>query len=254
MTMTSTKTFHFGAALMLAAFLLCAPPAHSQTALNAPTLSAALAVTADTVSLSASTGITLPGPNQTNLPVLVVDREVMLINSLVSGNVYKVARGQYGTLRVGHVSGATVWVAPDKALSRGAYPAGSCTRTNLPYVPIIFVAPNGPNIGRTGDTFDCLGGQIVQTNLPVSVKGSDVLSATSITPTGTFFVVSGTTAVATIVVPAGWAPGNCLAIEPTGIFATTTAANIGLITSGTVVGRILFMCWDGSKWWPSYVS
>jgi hypothetical protein len=252
--MTNQKTFQFLGALMLAALLLCVPQAHGQTVLSSTTLAGALSSTSSTLSLNSATGVTLPGPNQTNLTVLVVEREVILVQTNVSGTVYTVARGQYGTLRVGHANAAVVWIAPDKALIRGAYPAGSCTRTNLPYVPLIFIAPSGPNIGRTGDTFDCLGGQLVQTNLPVSVKGSDVASATSITPTGTFFVVSGTVAVATIVVPAGWTAGNCLAIEPTGIFATTTAGNIGLITSATVVGRILFMCWDGSKFWPSYVS
>jgi hypothetical protein len=238
---------------MLAAFLLCVPQAHGQTVLSSTTLAAALSNNTSTVSLASATGVTAPGPNGTNLTVLVVEREVMLVQQ-ISGTVANVARGQYGTERVAHVSGAVVWVAPDKAIARGAIPSGSCTRTNLPYVPIVYVAPTVINGGVTGATFDCMGGQIVRTNAPSTFKGADVSSATSITPTGTFFVVSGTTAVATIVVPAGWSAGNCLAIEPTGIFATTTAGNIGLITSGTVVGRILFMCWDGSKWWPSYVS
>jgi hypothetical protein len=236
-----------------ALFLVATVCALAQTVLNSTTLSAALSATTSTLAVASATGITAPGPNQSNVTVLIVEREVMLVTS-ISGTTVQVARGQYGTDRVPHISGAAVWVAPDKALARGAIPSGSCTRTNLPYVPIIFISPIGVNSGKTGAKFDCLGGQIVETSSPVSVKGSDVSSATSITPTGTFFVVSGVTAVATIVVPAGWAAGNCLAIEPTGIFATTTASNIGLITSATVVGRIIFFCWDGSKWWPSYVS
>jgi hypothetical protein len=237
-----------------ALFLLGTVLGFSQTVLNSTTLSAALSANTSTVTLASATGVTLPGPNQTNLTVLIVDREVMLVQTNPTGTVYTVARGQYGTDRVGHVNGAAVWVAPDKAIARGAIPSGSCTRANLPYVPIIYVAPIGVNFGRTGSRFDCLGGQIVETSAPVSVKGSDVTSNTTITPTGTFFVVSGTTTVQTITVPAGWASGNCLAIEPTGIFATNTSGNIGLTSSATVVGRILFMCWDGSKWYPSYVS
>lgn len=243
-----------GAGALLCAFLLCAPPAHSQTVLNSTSLSGALSANSPNLSLASGTGVTVPGPNQTNLVVLVVEREAMLVQTNLSGTIYGVARGQYGTLAVPHVNGATVWVVPDKALARGAIPSGSCTRTNLPYVPIVYIAPSALNSATNGGTFDCMGGQIVRTNAPATFKGADVSSATSITPTGTYFVVSGTTSVATIVVPAGWSAGNCLEIQPTGIFATTTAGNIGLISSATVVGRILFMCWDGSKWWPSYVS
>jgi hypothetical protein len=225
--------------------------ANAQTVLNSTTLAGALSATSSTLALNSATGVTAPGPNQSNLTVLVVEREVILVQS-VSGTIVNVTRGQYGSGRVPHANGVTVWVAPDKALERGAIPSGSCTRTNVPYVPIVYVAPTAQNSGRTGDTFDCMGGQIVQTNLPVSYKGSDVASATSITPTGTFFIVSGTTnPVSTIVLPAGWAPGNCLGIEPTGAFVTGVTDNIGKASTG-VVGKILFECWDGAKWWPSY--
>jgi len=251
MTPEIKSSFRFGAALLLCAFLLCAPPAHGQNVLNSTTLAAALSNNTSTVSLTSATGVTAPGPNGTSLIVLVVEREVMLVQT-ISGTVANVARGQYGTDRVAHVSGATVWVAPDKALARGAIPSGSCTRTSLPYVPIVYVAPTVINGGITGATFDCLGGQIVRTNAPSTYMGSTVASATSITPTGTFFIMSGTVnPVTTIVVPAGWAPGNCLHIEPSGLWTTTTAANIGLGTTA-VVGKILDECWDGSKWWPSY--
>lgn len=248
------KISRFAGILALGALLLCSPPAHGQTVLNSTTLAGALSATSSTLSLTSATGVSLPGPNQTNLTVLVVEREVMLVQTNISGTIYTVARAQYGTERVAHANGATVWIAPDKAIARGSIPSGSCTRTNLPYVPIIYVAPTVINGGVTGATFDCMGGQIVRTNAPATFKGSDVTSANTITPTGTMFVVSGTTTVKTIVVPAGWSAGNCLTIEPTGIFATDTTGNIGLTSSATVVGRILFMCWDGSKWYPSYVS
>jgi hypothetical protein len=250
--MNFMKTVTLAALLSLGALL--APPARAQVVLSQTTLAGALSATTSTLALTSGTGVSLPGPNQTNLTVLVVEREVMLVQTNLAGTVYGVARAQYGTLRVAHANGAVVWIAPDKAIARGAIPSGSCTRTNMPYVPIVYVAPSVINGGVTGATFDCLGGQLVRTNAPSTAAGGTVSSATSITPTGTYFPVSGTTAIATIVVPAGWSAGNCLAIEPTGIFATTTAANIGLITSSTVVGRILFMCWDGTKWWPSYVS
>lgn len=252
--MNFMKTICIAALLSLG--LALAPPARAQTVLSSTTLSAALSATTSTVSLASATGVTLPGPNATNLKVLVIDREVMLVQTQVgTGAVYGVARGQYGTERVGHLSGAAVFIAPDNALARGALPSGSCTRTNLPYVPIIFIAPIGVNSGFSGGRFDCIGGQFVRTDIPVSVKGSVVTPATSITPTGTYFATdSGATTIATIVVPAGWATGNCLEIQPGGTGATNTSGNIGLTTSSFVVGRIIFFCWDGSKWYPSYVS
>lgn len=241
-------------ALMLGAVLALVPQAGAQTVLSSTTLAAALSATSSAVSLTSATGVTNPGPNQTALKVLVVDHEVMLVTS-ISGTIAQVTRGQYGTLRVGHLSGADVWIAPDNALARGAIPSGSCTRTALRYVPIVYVAPSTVNGGFTGARYDCLGGQIVRTDAPVSVKGSTVTPAATITPTGTYFATdTGTTTIATITVPAGWAAGNCLAIQPGATGATNTTGNIGLTTSAFVVGRVIFFCWDGSKWYPSYVS
>lgn len=86
--------------------------------------------------------------------------------------------------------------------------------------------------------------------------GADLASATTITPTNAVHHVTGTTAVATITVPAGLPDGFVLSIIPEGVFATTTAGNIGLVSSATVVKRTLTMTWDASlaKWFPSYVS
>lgn len=86
--------------------------------------------------------------------------------------------------------------------------------------------------------------------------GADLASATTITPTNQVHHVTGTTAVATITTPAGLPDGYALYLIPEGIFATTTAGNIGLITSATVVKRTLIMTWDRTlaKWFPSYVS
>jgi hypothetical protein len=231
--------------------LLCfgAALANAQTVLNQTTLAAALPINTSTVRLTSGTGVAAPGRNGTNQIVLVIEREAMLVATTPATTQPTVYRGQFGTSRAAHPSGATVYVAPVAALARGATPSGSCTRPLL-YAPLIYVPPVGPG----AVTFDCLGGKLVQTNPPVASVGAVVASATTIVPTGTFFTVSGTTAIATITVPAGFGPGNCIGINPTGIFATTTAGNIGLISSASVVGRVLFMCWDGTKWWPSYVS
>lgn len=80
--------------------------------------------------------------------------------------------------------------------------------------------------------------------------GGAVSSATTIAPTGNIFHVTGTTAVATISLPYTGFTGT-VRIVPDGIFTTTTAGNIGL-ASVAVVGKVLEMTYDGTKWYPSY--
>ncbi len=176
-----------------------------------------------------------------------------------TSKVVQITRGAAGTRPAPHVSGATVWFIPSAAAMQNYIPSGQCTRANLLYVPVIVTGIVGsPQTSDAGGLWDCLGvttaGQWVQTSpsVGVSVTGSTVASATSITPTGTYFVVSGAVnPVTTIVVPAGWQPGNCLAIEPSGAFVTSAAVNISIATTA-VVGKMLFMCWNGTKWNPSY--
>lgn len=229
--------------------------AQAQVTVTSTTTTSLLNNTATCLTLTSATGVLAPGFNTPNQPtgnqsLLVIDQEAIFTTS-VNGLYVCGLRGYAGTTAAAHVSGATVWVGPPAAFASQDPNFGQCVRAQLRYVPIISLS--------TGNTFDCLGlttaGQITQTNRPgVATLGSDVASATTIAPTGIFFIVSGTTAVATITVPAGFKPGMQLFINPTGIFATTTAGNIGLITSATVVGRILIMTWDGTKFWPSYVS
>lgn len=230
-----------------------------QTSMTTTTLAAAQANTSNVLVVTSATGITAPGPNGSNLTLIVVDHEVEQVTA-VSGTIISVVRGTNGTSRQPHVNAAVIWIGPDRAFARNTPgELDACTRASMAYVPVVIInATNGVN--RTGQTYDCLGtapaGVMVRTDSPGKpAVGATLASATTLAlPTGTEFAVSGTTAVATIPVPAGFAAGMVLAIRPTGIFATTTAGNIGLITSATVVGRILYMMWDGSKWWPSYVS
>ena len=81
-----------------------------------------------------------------------------------------------------------------------------------------------------------------------------IASATTIAPTAYITFISGTTSIATITVPqALLATGGQLTLIPTGIFATTTAGNIALITTA-VVGKALIMTYDAgtANWYPSY--
>ncbi len=238
-----------GFTIALAALLFMGA-AFGQTTLGSTTLSAAVTANAQQITVASATGITASSGG-IGLTYLFVDGELMIVDA-VNSTTITVQRGQMGTQATSHVTSSVVWRGPPNFFSLQAPVEGAqCVRTNLRVVPIIVVP--------SGQSYDCLGvttaGRYVRTSSPgIPVFGSTVASATSITPTGTLFTVSGTTAIATIVVPAGWRPGMCLDIIPSGIFATTTADNIGLVTSASVVGRVLRMCWNGTDWYPSYVS
>jgi hypothetical protein len=85
--------------------------------------------------------------------------------------------------------------------------------------------------------------------------GTAIASATTIAPTNGIVHVTGTTAIATITVPAVLSGGGtftgCLNLIPDGLWTTTTAGNIAL-ASTAVVSRVLTVCYDGTKWYPSY--
>lgn len=85
--------------------------------------------------------------------------------------------------------------------------------------------------------------------------GSAVTSATSITPTGTVFHVTGTTTVNTVVVPTGLPDGGQVTIIPDGVFTVGTSGNVAL--GGTsVVSKALTLTWDATavKWYMSYIA
>lgn len=248
------------------ALVLLAALTFGQTALTSTTLSANITANQTTFVVASLTGIGTTGnagaaqggigsPGSQSASYLYVDTEQMIVTSTNTTAVtVTVRRGSSGTPARAHNSSAVVWIGPSRAFQTAPFdPAGQCVRTVLPYVPYINVT--------TGHMFDCLGvttaGQWFQTNTPggnLGLIGTTVASATTITPTGLIFAVSGTTAVATITVPAGFTPGMSITILPTGIFATTTAGNIQVITSATVVSRALVMTWSGTKWYPSYIS
>lgn len=234
-----------------------AVPLAAQTVLTSTTLSTAITDTAGTSMVVASaTGFTAPGTGA-NLVYALIDREIVAVRT-VSSTTIGIARGQLSTRAATHLSGATVWKTLANSGAINSYiPSGQCTRTTLLAVP--WIVGGSPGLGsEVGTLWDCLGvttgGQWVQTNgqSALAVLGSTVASATSVTPTGTYFKMSGTVnPVSTIVVPAGTAPGFCLQIEPTAAWVTDTGGNI-LIASTAVTGKVMTQCWNGAKWAPSY--
>jgi hypothetical protein len=243
--------------------LVLAALTFGQTALVTTTLSSAVIspfpASAGTpqilIPLTATTGLTARALGAFTSWILV-DKELMGVVTLAN-NPITVIRGQAGTAVTSHASGALVYLIPSQnAFVQGdRIPlTGQCTRTSFAYVPLVKIA------GGTAQLYDCLGvttaGQLVRTDAPgPPVVGSTVVPAATITATGTYFATTnGATTISTINVPAGWAPGMCLQIQPGGTGATDTMGNIGLTSSALVVGRIITFCWSGAKWYPSYVS
>lgn len=223
--------------------------AQAQTALTSTTLATSMTDTSGkTVALTSASGFTASSISAQTF--ILIDREVMYFQSLNSTNA-TVIRGMSGTRAQAHFAGATVYFIPGPTAVVNYMPSGYCVRTNFPYVPVIVT--DMQDEANNGTTFDCLGSQWVSTNrmTGVPVIGATVASASSITATGTYFKVSGTTAVNTITVPAGWASGMSLIVEPLALGSTGTSGNI-LLGTAFVVGKALILTWNGQKWVPSY--
>ena len=153
--------------LILCGLLLAASMSFGQTILTHTTLSAAVASSSTTfITLTSATGVTA---NNTALFVADGLGEAMFVNS-VNGTTIGVTRGyqSLGKARP-HISGALVFVAP----MSGGYPSaintvaptGSCTRTSIPYLPVISVGLGG----SPALISDCLGGTWV--NGPITAQG-----------------------------------------------------------------------------------
>ena len=94
--------------------------------------------------------------------------------------------------------------------------------------------------------------QTMQKTLNFTV-GSSIASASTIAPITGVFHVTGTAAITTITAPAGMSStiGGCINLIPDGLWTTGTSGNIAL-ASTAVVSKVLTMCYDGTKWYPSY--
>jgi hypothetical protein len=112
---------------------------------------------------------------------------------------------------------------------------------------------NTYDIGASGATRPRAGYFGTQVTAPFHNGNSSsiIASATTIAPTGNIHHISGTTAIATITVPAGCTPTCQITLIPDGLWTTTTAGNISL-ASTAVVNKALILTWDGTKWNPSY--
>jgi hypothetical protein len=144
--------------LILCGLLLAASMSFGQTILAHTTLSSAVTTSAaTTIPLTSTTGVTA-----TNTVLFVADGngEAMFVNSVnAAANTAGVTRGyqSLGKARP-HLSGALVFIVPMSSGYPSAVntiaPTGSCTRTSIPYLPVISLGAAG-----TGTVIsDCVGG------------------------------------------------------------------------------------------------
>lgn len=137
---------------------LAALPAYGQAILINTTLAAAITGgESRVINLTSATGVSAPSfSDNTKTTFLYIDSEAMSVQS-VSGTFITVTRGVSGTGSRPHASGALVFVVP--AYIATAFtnipPTGSCTRANIPALPVISVSANLAVVS------DCLGGQWV---------------------------------------------------------------------------------------------
>jgi hypothetical protein len=153
--------------LILSVLLLAASMSFGQTILTHTTLSAAVTTSSTTqIPLTSTTNVTA-----TNSILFVADGagEAMFVNSVPStGTVVGVTRG-YNSLGKArpHAKGALVFVIPSGSLQAvppplgSVQPSGSCTRSNVAYLPAITTGLGG----SPAVISDCVGGVWVNGNV-----------------------------------------------------------------------------------------
>lgn len=240
---TFVKTF-----IAIALILACAGLSFGQTTMTSTTLSAAVNATQTTLTVASATNITGPGPNGSNRTVLFIDRSAYFVTA-VSGTTISVVRGVKGTVgNAAHLSGATVWVGPDRsqyfvgtATSPDLTKRGACTATDQPILPVIEIASGraltcAGTPGRWGvltamrvNPADC-------TFAPTTLTTTNILTqigtSTHMVMQGTSNAAAGTnTLTCNIVLPGG----STLVDINTFIGSQTTApTSVGTATLGSV--------------------
>lgn len=203
-------------------------------ALNATTLSSAVAAgpsgTDYIINVASATGITAPNfTSGSGITWLMVEQEWMQVTG-VNGTAINVLRGQLGSCAAPHLSGSVV----------------------LAGLPTDFPSPVPISIKAQQDYYP----NIVGFSAPVA-------SATTITASGYFFHVTGTTAIATINAPASGPAGGSFPLNGSqitivfdGVATWTAAGNIAVAGTPTTAGSSVTFTFDqgSGKWHPSRLA
>jgi hypothetical protein len=91
---------------------------------------------------------------------------------------------------------------------------------------------------------------INKVGVPGFFKGADVASASTITPTGFLFHVTGTTGI-TAISTTGIQAGTCINVIFDGVLTLTNSSTLKLASTTnytTTAGTAMIWCWDGSAW------
>ncbi len=180
--------------LILCGLILAASMSFGQTILPHTTLSAAVTTSSTTtIPLTSTTGVTAG-----NTVIFIADGEgeAMFVNAVPASGIAQVTRGyqSLGKARP-HASGALVFVASGNAVDtvNVVQPTGSCTRTNVPYLPVISLGIGGaPSV-----ISDCLGGVWVNGNVAAqgmspTIIGSPQTGGAVLTGVGTSTATTNT--------------------------------------------------------------
>lgn len=160
--------------------LALAVSAFAQTTMTQTTTSAVITDTSGTVlNLTSATNVSAQG-------FILVDREVFqVVGTYVSGTTIPVRRGAASSKVSTHVSGAVAYVVAPGIQARSGFrtysPAGTCTATAEPILPIVNIL--------TGNLYDCkvgYWGRIMTQFVPPTSCGT---SQTTSTATNTYVTV-----------------------------------------------------------------
>jgi hypothetical protein len=191
-------------------------------AIASTTLSAAINAYQTQFAVASTTNISAP-VNTTGVgSFLFVDRELMQVTGIPVAGTVTVIRGVQGTQAVAH--------------------------NNTQGVLIGEAASDFPNFQPTISAFAVGLPRYQGINAPVA-------SALAITPPGAFFHVTGTTATATINLPANFVEGPITVIAD-GVWTWTAAGNIAVAGTVTTAGSTVTFVYDAatSLWYPSRLA
>lgn len=195
-------------------------------AINATTLSSAVALTDLTVTVASATGITAPNfQTGSGITYLLVEQELMQVTS-VTGTVIGVIRGINGTCSGAHATGVYVIAGLPTDFTQFS-PAIKAQQDFLP-------------------------------NTNTGFSGSIVGTATELPP-GAYYHRSGTVALVTLTLPAGVVSGAEINIVFDGSAAGltwTAAGNISVAGTATTAQSLVTFVYDAgiTKWIPSRLA
>lgn len=229
--------------------------AHAQTSLTQTTLNGAISdIGAPTFTLASVTGLSAGN-------IVYIDHEAIAVAAVNTTTLIVTGtRGQLGTRSTTHASGTIVMFGPVGGF-QVVDPYGSCTAAAQPFTPYLN-AVTGAQWLCSSITGTWVPGWQNPLGNPVTWgQTATVASAAgAITPSGPYFIISGTAAITGFNIPVGFngtlTGGGCFTANPSGIWTWTAAGNIATAGTTTAATTPVTFCWNAStlKWVPSRLA